>query len=64
MYKRQALKIKGFARAEFIFHEGVPHFIEINSNPGLSEASILPQQSVIKGIALSELFANEIEQCL
>lgn len=58
-----SLKMKGFARAEFIFHKGKPHFIEINSNPGLSEASILPQQSLQKGISLSNLFANEVEQC-
>ncbi len=59
----KALNMKGFSRTDFIFNNGKPHFLEINTNPGLSEASILPQQSVAKGIALSELFANEIEQC-
>lgn len=55
------LKMKGFSRSEFIFHNGEPHFIEMNTNPGLSEASILPQQAQAAGISLTELFGNAIE---
>ncbi len=60
----KVLDMKGFARIDFIFNDGKPHFVEINTNPGLSEASILPQQAVHKGISLAELFDNEIEECL
>ena len=60
----KALQMKGFARTDFIFDNGKPHFLEINTNPGLSEASILPQQAVVKGLSLAELFSNEIEECL
>lgn len=60
----QVLQMKGFARTDFIFQDGIPHFLEINTNPGLSEASILPQQAIVKGITLSDLFDNEIEACL
>ena len=60
----KSLNMKGFSRADFIFNNGKPYFIEINTNPGLSEMSILPQQAAIKGISLEQLFANEIEQCL
>ncbi len=55
------LKMKGFTRSEFIFHNGEPHFIEMNTTPGLSEASILPQQSLKAGISLTELFGSAIE---
>ena len=55
------LKMKGFSRSEFIFHNDEPHFIEINTNPGLSEASILPQQARAAGISLEELFGSAIE---
>ncbi len=58
------LGMKGFARTDFIFDKGKPYFLEINTNPGLSEASILPQQAIHKGISLSKLFANEIEEAL
>ncbi len=59
IYKK--LKMKGFSRSEFIFHNDEPHFIEMNTNPGLSEASILPQQAQAAGITLPELFGNAIE---
>ena len=55
------LKMKGFSRSEFIFHNNEPHFIEINTNPGLSEASILPQQAQAAGISLTELFGSAID---
>ena len=55
------LKMKGFSRSEFIFHNNEPHFIEINTNPGLSEASILPQQALAAGISLPELFGSAID---
>ena len=58
------LKLKGFSRSEFIFHNEEPHFIEINTNPGLSEASILPQQARAAGISLEELFGSAIEAAM
>lgn len=58
------LKMKGFTRSEFIFHDNEPHFIEMNTTPGLSEASILPQQSLAAGISLEELFGNAIEAAM
>ena len=68
--KRQAIKIfktlklKGLTRAEFIFHNNEPHFLEVNTCPGLSEASILPQQAKAAGITLKDLFTNVIENAL
>ncbi len=58
------LKLKGLTRAEFIFHNNEPHFVEINTCPGLSEASILPQQAKAAGITLKDLFSNVIEAAL
>lgn len=55
------LKMKGLTRSEFIFHDGRPHFLEINACPGLTKASILPQQAREAGISLTELFSNMIE---
>ncbi|MCM4155927.1 D-alanine--D-alanine ligase [Gramella sp. AN32] len=58
------LKMKGFTRSEFIFQNGEPHFIEMNTTPGLSQASILPQQAEKAGISLPELFGSAIEAAL
>ncbi|MEO2062414.1 MAG: D-alanine--D-alanine ligase [Christiangramia sp.] len=58
------LKMKGFTRSEFIFHNGEPHFLEMNTTPGISQASILPQQAEKAGISLKELFSSAIEAAL
>lgn len=55
------LNMKGFSRSEYILVKGIPHFLEMNTVPGLTEASILPQQAQIAGISLKELFSNAIE---
>lgn len=58
------LKMKGFSRSEFIFIEDEPYLLEVNTVPGLTEASILPQQAAIAGISLPELFDNAIEMAM
>ena len=58
------LKLKGLTRAEFIFHRGEPHFLEVNTTPGLSPASIIPQQARVAGINLPDLFDNVIQQAI
>lgn len=60
----EILKMTGFSRSEYIFKDGEPHLLELNTVPGLTEASILPQQAAAAGISLSELFENAIEQAL
>lgn len=58
------LKMTGFSRSEYIFKDGEPHLIEMNTVPGLTEASILPQQAAVAGISLVELFENAIVEAL
>lgn len=58
------LKMKGFSRSEFIFKDGEPHLLEVNTVPGMTKASILPQQAAAAGIGLADLFENAIEECL
>jgi len=60
----ELLDMSGFSRSDFIFHNGTPHFIEINTNPGLSEESILPKQANEAGICLKDLFMNTIEEAM
>lgn len=58
------LRLKGFSRAEYIFKDGRPHFIEINTVPGITNESILPKQAKEAGISLEELFGNALENAL
>jgi len=57
----EALGMSGFSRTDFIVMNGEPHFIEINTNPGLSPQSIFPQQAQHAGIAMSDLLDSEIK---
>ena len=58
------LNMSGFSRSEFILVDDEPYFLEINTVPGLTEESILPQQSLLAGISLRELFDTAIEDYL
>lgn len=60
----EILKMDGFSRSEFIFKNGEPHLLEMNTVPGLTKESILPQQAAAAGISLEELFSNAIEEAL
>mgnify|MGYP003624258295 FL=1 len=58
------LKMSGFSRSEYIFKDGEPHLLEINTVPGLTRESILPQQAAAAGIGMSDLFESAIESSL
>lgn len=60
----EILNMTGFSRAEYIFVKDEPIFLEINTVPGLTEASILPQQAQAAGITLAKLFENAIEEAM
>jgi D-alanine-D-alanine ligase len=60
----EVLKMNGFSRSEYILIDGEPHMIEMNTVPGLTTESILPQQATKAGISLEDLFGNAIEEAL
>ncbi|UII80537.1 D-alanine--D-alanine ligase [Flagellimonas sp. CMM7] len=63
-YIYKALGLKGYTRSEFIFIKDEPYLLEVNTTPGLTEESILPQQANALGISLEELFGSAIEETL
>lgn len=60
----KALNMSGFSRSEYIIVNGEPHFLEMNTVPGLTTESLIPQQAAAAGISLPELFHNAIETAL
>lgn len=60
----ESLGMTGFSRTDFIIMNDVPHFIEINTNPGLSPQSIFPQQAAYAKMEMSNLLENEINLAL
>jgi D-alanine-D-alanine ligase len=59
-----SLGMSGFSRSEFILMDGIPYMLEMNTNPGFSPASILPQQARHYGISITDLCGNEVEKAL
>ena len=56
---------KGIVRMDFIYQEsdGFPYLLEINTVPGQSEASLVPQQVAAMGMTLKEFYSALIEEC-
>ena len=56
---------RGVVRIDFIYNEnnGQPYMLEINTVPGQSEASLVPQQVKAMGWSLKEFYSALIEEC-
>jgi D-alanine-D-alanine ligase len=56
---------RGVVRIDFIYNEeaGKPFMLEINTIPGQSEASIIPQQVKAMGWSLKEFYTKLVEEC-
>ncbi len=59
-----SLQMTGISRSEYIIVNGIPYFLEINTLPGFSPASIFPQQAHHANLSLQDLFDSEIELAL
>ena len=59
-----ALRMKGLSRSDFIFVGDTPYFLEINTVPGLTKESLLPQQVKHAGISLQQLFDNALVEAI
>ncbi|MEO7535468.1 MAG: D-alanine--D-alanine ligase [Ferruginibacter sp.] len=57
---------KGIVRIDFIYDEasGNPYMLEINTVPGQSAASIVPQQVKAMGWTLQDFYSALIEECI
>ena len=56
----QILGLKGMCRVDYILVGKEPHVIEVNTVPGLSAQSLIPQMAAYEGISLKELFSEVI----
>ena len=59
-----SLDLKGVVRSEFIFVNGIPHLLEVNTVPGITRKSIIPKQVEAMGIKLSQFFSYLLSQTL
>jgi len=63
-YIYNKLNCKGVVRIDYIFNKDELYFLEVNTVPGLSEASIIPKQAAEYGITIKKLFTMMIEDAL
>lgn len=61
----EVLNCRGVVRIDFIYneHAGEPYMLEVNTVPGQSEASIIPQQVKASGSNLKEFYSSLIDEC-
>jgi D-alanine-D-alanine ligase len=62
----QVFNCRGVVRIDFIYNEASaqPYMLEINTVPGQSEASIVPQQVKAMGWTLKEFYSALIDEAL
>lgn len=62
----QILNCRGVVRIDFIYNaqKNEPYMLEVNTVPGQSEASVIPQQVKIKGWSLKDFYTSVIEEAL
>ena len=59
-----SLKLKGLVRIDYIIKKDTPYMIEVNTIPGMSLESIVPQQIKSASIDLGEFISTLIEDCI
>jgi D-alanine-D-alanine ligase len=57
-------RCKGVVRIDYILQDGELYFLEINTVPGMSEASIIPKQLQVYGLSLTEMLEKIIREAL
>ena len=61
----EALRLKSYSRADFIYDaNGDFWFLEINTLPGMTPTSLVPQEAAVVGCSYEELCAKVIETSL
>ncbi|WP_319761725.1 D-alanine--D-alanine ligase [Maridesulfovibrio sp.] len=55
------LGLSDYSRADFIISEGVPYLLEVNTLPGMTPTSLVPQAAQEAGYPFNELIAKLIE---
>lgn len=62
IYKR--LGCNGIARVDYILSEGIPYFLEINTVPGMTATSFIPQQVQAAGMSMPQVLDEVIQDAI
>jgi D-alanine-D-alanine ligase len=64
VYLYKNLNCSGLVRFDYILHDELLFFLEVNTVPGLTEDSIIPRQAKEMGITITKLFTMAIEDAI
>lgn len=56
------LNCKGVVRFDYIFNDSGLYFLEVNTVPGMTEASIIPKMVSVHGLSLEDLVGGMVEE--
>lgn len=57
----EVLGLQGYSRSDFMVKDGVPYLLEVNTLPGMTPTSLLPQSAAAAGLDFPALVARLIE---
>jgi D-alanine-D-alanine ligase len=59
-----ALDCRSIVRVDYIISDGIPYFLEINTVPGMSANSIIPQQIRHMGRTVTDVYTQLIDETI
>ena len=60
-YIYDLLQLRSISRIDFMVVDNIPHVIEVNTTPGFSPASIVPQMLACAGISITNFWKDILE---
>ena len=57
-------KMKGISRSDFILSEGKLYFLEVNSSPGMTKTSLIPDLATLQGYTFDDVVRLTVETFL
>ncbi len=65
-YIYRHLNCRGLIRVDYILQKDTNtlYFLEVNTMPGQSETSLIPQQVIAAGMSLKEFYGSIVQECL
>jgi len=60
----EKMNCQGIVRFDYILSNEQLYYLELNTVPGLTETSLIPQQAAYAGITLKQLFSSVIENAI
>lgn len=55
------INAKGLIRADFIISDNIPYLLEVNTTPGMTQTSFIPQQVAVAGLNMTNVLTEIIE---